>query len=243
LPAVTGRCRWQASSQIPYSNLKGDTSAMTRNFLNRRLALAGVALVGSVLLAAGCGNSGGGHDMGNMGGGAMSASAGSNANASFNDADVMFAQMMIPHHKQAVEMATLADTQATDPQLKQLAAQIKSAQDPEITKMTGWLQAWGKPTTAPSGHSMGGASSMPGMGGGMPGMMSDADMTKLKAAKGKDFDRQFATMMIGHHNGAIQMARDEQTNGSSADAKALAKNIADSQQTEVATLQKILDRL
>jgi uncharacterized protein (DUF305 family) len=225
---------------------------MTRNFLTRRLALTGIALAGAALLAAGCGNSGGGHDMGNMGGGGATSTpaAGSNANSSSNDADVMFAQMMIPHHQQAVEMANLAATQASDPELKQLAAQIKNAEDPEITKMTGWLQAWGKPTTAPSGHSMGGASSMPGMdhgtsgtGQAMPGIMSDADMNKLKAAKGKDFDRQFTTMMIAHHNGAIQMAGDEQTKGSNAEAKALAKTIADSQKAEVATLQKILDRL
>jgi uncharacterized protein (DUF305 family) len=213
---------------------------MTRNFLTRRLALTGIALLGSALLAAGCGgsNSGGGHD---MGGGATSTPAGSSANGSFNDADVTFAQMMIPHHKQAVEMSTMADTQATDTELKKLAAQIKGAQDPEITKMTGWLQAWGKPTTAPSGHAMGGMSSMPGMD--HSGMMSDADMAQLKAAKGKDFDKWYAQMMIAHHNGAIQMARDEQANGSNADAKALAKTIADSQQAEVATLEKILNRL
>ncbi len=203
---------------------------MTRISLSRRLALTGAALLGVTLLAAGCGSSdkgSGGHDMGNMGSG--TSTAGSNAQA-FNDADVMFAQGMIPHHQQAVEMADLAATGATDPEVKQLAAQIKAAQDPEIKTMTGWLQSWGKPTAMPGGHSM-------------PGMMADADMTKLKAARGKDFDRMFAQMMITHHNGAIQMARDEQSNGKNADAKALAKNIADSQQAEVATLQKIVDRL
>jgi len=204
---------------------------MTHIRLARRFALTGVALLSAALLATACGNSSdkssGGHDMGDMNGGS-SATAGNKG--SFKDADVMFAQGMIPHHQQAVEMASLAETRATDPEVKQLAAQIKAAQDPEIKTMTGWLQSWGKPTAMPGGHTM-------------PGMMAGEEMTKLKAASGKDFDRMFAQMMIAHHNGAIQMARDEQSSGSNAEAKALAKSIADSQQAEVATLQKIVDRL
>jgi uncharacterized protein (DUF305 family) len=204
---------------------------MNRPHRLRRFALVSAALASAALLAAGCSNDdgGGGHDMGNMGSDAT-ASAGPDAQGSFNDADVMFAQGMIPHHQQAVEMANLAGTRAADPEVKQLAAQIKAAQDPEINTLTGWLQSWGKPTAMAGGHSM-------------SGMMTEADMTMLKAATGKDFDRMFAQMMITHHNGAIQMARDEQTNGKNAAAKALAKTIAEGQQAEVATLQKIVDRL
>jgi uncharacterized protein (DUF305 family) len=96
-------------------------------------------------------------------------------------ADIAFARM-IPHHQQAVEMATLAETRASDPEIKQLAAKIKTAQAPEITTMTGWLTAWGMPTTQAGGHNM------PGMSGteGMPGMMSEAEMTQLMAATGVD---------------------------------------------------------
>jgi uncharacterized protein (DUF305 family) len=136
-------------------------------------------------------------------------------------------------------MANLAASRASDAQLKGLAAQMKAAQDPEITTMTGWLTGWGQPTTAPSG------SAMPGhtMSGSMPGIMSEQDMAKLDAATGVDVDRMFARMMIAHHNGAIQMAQDEQNNGANADAKALAAGIVKTQQAEVGTLQKILDRL
>jgi len=74
-------------------------------------------------------------------------------------------------------------------------------------------------------------------------MMSDAELDQLKAAKGVDFDRMFARMMIAHHNGAIIMARDCQTKGSNAAAKALAAAIEKAQSTEVEQLQKILDRL
>jgi uncharacterized protein (DUF305 family) len=211
---------------------------MTRTTL-RRAALAGAAITTAFVLAA-CGSTSGGHgSMPGMGNGASSPAGG--ASAAFNDADVTFAQLMIPHHRQAVDMAALADTRATDPQVKQLAGQVKAAQDPEIQTMTGWLTAWGKPTTAPSGMpgmDMGGASH-----GAMPGMMADADMAKLKAASGKDFDKQFCTMMIAHHQGAIQMARQEQTAGANPDAKALAGRIITGQQAEIDTMNTILARL
>ncbi|MFF0328709.1 DUF305 domain-containing protein [Nonomuraea angiospora] len=155
--------------------------------------------------------------------------------AAFNDADVMFAQMMIPHHQQAVEMADLAGTRAADKEVKELAAKIKAAQDPEIQTMKGWLTAWGKPMPSEGMDH--------GMGHDMPGMMSEDDMKKLEAAKGGAFDRQFAELMIAHHNGAIQMARTEQAQGSNAEAKELAKTIETAQQAEVAQLREILDRL
>jgi uncharacterized protein (DUF305 family) len=204
-----------------------------RNGLRRAL-IAGVAGTAALLLAAGCSSSG----MGGMDhGAAATPTASAPAGAGFNDIDVMFAQSMIPHHQQAVEMATLAETRVADPELKALAAQIKAAQSPEIATMTGWLTTWGKPTAAPQDHSM------PGMSMTMPGMMSADDMAKLKAATGAAFDLQFTRMMIAHHEGAIQMAKDEQANGSDAQAKALAAAIEKAQAAEVATLNKILSRL
>jgi uncharacterized protein (DUF305 family) len=128
-------------------------------------------------------------------------------------------------------MAELAPERAADPEIKELAAKIKAAQDPEIQTMKGWLTEWGK--AAPEG----------GMGHDMPGVMSEEDMTKLKAAKGAEFDKLFAQQMIAHHNGAIEMARTEQSGGSNPEAKELAKTIETAQQAEVEQLQKILDRL
>ncbi|MFD1542812.1 DUF305 domain-containing protein [Nonomuraea guangzhouensis] len=162
---------------------------------------------------------------------ATTASAQPSASATFNDADVMFAQMMIPHHEQAVEMADMAATSAGDSEVKELAAKIKAAQDPEIQTMKGWLTDWGKP--APEG----------GMGHEMPGIMSEEDMKKLEAAKGKAFDKLFVQQMIEHHKGAIDMAKTEQTGGSNPEAKELAKAIETAQQAEVEQLQKIADRL
>lgn len=213
---------------------------MTRTKVRR--ALLGGAASTILLVSAGCGSSGVDHDGMNASttaSTASTASTGANASA-HNDADVNFAQMMIPHHQQAVEMATLAETRAQDPELKQMAATIKAAQQPEITRMTGWLTFWGQPTTAPTdmgGMGHGGMSSM------MSGMMSAEEMAQLTASTGVDFDRMFARMMIAHHNGALQMAQQEETAGSNADAIVLAKAILKSQAAEVVTLQKISDRL
>jgi uncharacterized protein (DUF305 family) len=206
----------------------------------RRATVACAALAAAFTLAA-CGS----HDNGSMpgmnhGGASSQPTASSQPGATFNSADVTFAQMMIPHHQQAVEMADLAQTRAADPQVKALAAQIKTAQAPEIATMTKWLAAWGQPTAMPSGHDMG---NMPGVSHAMPGIMSDADMAKLKASNGKDFDKQFLQMMIEHHKGAIQMARDEQAGGANPDAKALAAHIIATQQAEIDTMQKQLAQL
>jgi uncharacterized protein (DUF305 family) len=169
-----------------------------------------------------------------LSGGAPATTASTQPPATFNDADVMFAQMMIPHHQQAVEMAELAGTRAADKEVKTLAAKIKAAQDPEIRTMRGWLAQWGKPLP-PEGVN-------PAMGHEMPGMMSQEDMKKLADAKGTAFDRRFAELMIEHHDGAIEMARTEQAQGANPAAKKLAENIETAQQAEVAQLRQILER-
>lgn len=164
---------------------------------------------------------------------------GRTAGVKFNEQDVTFAQEMIPHHRQAVEMAKLAETRATSPQVKDLAAAIQGAQDPEIMKMEDWLKDWKKPVpvNGMSGmdHGSTGADSM-------PGMMSDADMTSLGSASGRDFDTMFLTMMIGHHQGAITTADDQLADGSNAEAIALAKAIIAAQTAEAATMKELLKR-
>jgi uncharacterized protein (DUF305 family) len=203
----------------------------------RRAVLAGTALVAGAVLTA-CGSSDHNNTMPGMGNGTPAAPPPS-ATAVFADADVTFAQQMIPHHQQAVAMAAMADTRATDPDVKTLAAQIKAAQGPEITTLTGWLSSWGRPAPQASmgDHGM----DMPG--GEMPGMMSNADMARLMAASGKEFDTEFLQMMITHHQGAITMAQDEITSGKNPGAVKLAQQIATSQQAEIDTMKSILARL
>jgi uncharacterized protein (DUF305 family) len=72
-------------------------------------------------------------------------SAGADSQQAGSESDITFAQLMIPHHEQAVQMADMALQKATTPEVQQLAQQIKDAQDPEIQQMRGWLTAWDAP--------------------------------------------------------------------------------------------------
>ena len=192
-------------------------------FRRTRLTVVAVAALG--LLLAGCGGS---HDMDDMGMASPSSTTGASA------ADAMFAQMMIPHHEQAVEMATLAETRASSPEIKELAAAIKAAQQPEIDQMTAWLEEWGVPV-------MSGMDAMAEHGGhGMSGMLTDEQLQELADAQGPEFDRLFAEYMILHHEGAIDMAEDV------ADSKdprvaALAAAIITTQAEEIAQMRAFLD--
>ena len=155
----------------------------------------------------------------------------------FNPADVSFAQGMIPHHQQAVEMADLALNASAGASIpvKDLATRIKGAQDPEIKLMQGWLLAWKQPAAMPGSAS----GAMDGMQH-MDGMMSPVEMEALKKAVGPAFDKIWLTMMITHHEGAVTMAQSEKTSGASAEAKALADGIIAGQQGEIAEMKKLL---
>lgn len=161
------------------------------------------------------------------------------ADATFNTADVTFAQNMVPHHEQAVEMAELVPDRSTDPQVLDLAQRIRAAQGPEIDTLDGWLQDWGQP--AAEGSEDGDHS---GMGhSGMGGMMSDEDMSALRDASGTDFDRMWLQMMLEHHTGAVGMAQTEIADGEDADAVAMAQDIKDSQSAEITEMEQLLQDL
>lgn len=211
---------------------------MTIRTLTRRAALAAVAVTGALVLAA-CGgdndSAGGGHT-GHGSSATASASAAPSASATAHNAqDVSFAQGMIPHHQQALEMAKLADGRASSARVKDLASRIEKAQDPEIRTMTGWLTSWGEQVPMAgmdhSAHS--------GMSG-MSGMMSEADMTALKKATGKDFDTKFLSMMVGHHEGAVEMATTEKEKGQYGPAKTMADAIVTAQNAEIKEMKQLL---
>lgn len=197
--------------------------------IKRKLAAATMLVAGTATLAA-CGG-GGGHDMSGMGS-SSSPSTTADASVEFNDADVTFASHMIPHHQQAVEMAELAETRAASQEVKDLATQIKNAQGPEVAQMTEWLNAWGQPVPS----DMGGMD----MGASMPGIMSEDEMSQLENATGVEFDRMFLTMMISHHQGAIEMAQSEQADGKNDDAVNLAVQIEQAQTLEIRTMRRLL---
>jgi uncharacterized protein (DUF305 family) len=152
--------------------------------------------------------------------------------ADFNDADVMFATMMIPHHEQAVELSDLVPSHSTNPQVITLASAIAAAQGPEIETMKVFLVQWnaGEQGSGHDGHDM----------SDMQGMVDKATMDKLQTLNGAEFDTLWLQSMIGHHEGAVQMANTELANGANADAKKLAKEIVDGQTSEIAQMKQML---
>jgi len=192
----------------------------------RTYILAAAALAAALTLSACAGGT-----AGTNGGGSSDSSNAPSASAA-NAADVTFAQMMIPHHEQAVEMSEdILAKDGVDQRVVDLAAQIKAAQDPEIQQLKTWLTAWG----ADEGLS--------GMNDGTDGMMSDDDMMALRDASGADADRLFLEQMTLHHEGAIVMAQTELDAGENADAKAMAQAIVTSQSAEIQYMKELLATL
>jgi len=153
--------------------------------------------------------------------------------AAFNVADVTFAQMMIPHHEQAVEMSDdLLAKDGIDEDIVDLATAIKAAQEPEIAQLSDWLIQWRAHDSS--------MSDMPDMGDGSDGMMSDDDMMALQDAAGTDAGRLFLQQMTVHHEGAVAMAQLEIDKGENADARALAENILTTQTAEISVMAKLL---
>lgn len=231
-------------------------------------ALAATALAVPVSLAvAACGGSGTDSGAGTIPTTSTTATSSSTSSTTptggqHNEADVAFATGMIPHHRQAIAMAEMAQTRAQSSRVKSLAARVKAAQVPEITQMSGWLKAWGQPV--PTGSGMGShmgsgtgsgtgsgmpsmdrsgtsASGMTGAGsGGMAGMMSEEDMSKMGTMFATAFDRAFLTGMVAHHRGAVAMAQTELRQGGNAEAKQLAQSIIDSQNAEIDEMTQLL---
>jgi uncharacterized protein (DUF305 family) len=168
--------------------------------------------------------------------------AGVAPDAAFNAADVTFAQQMIPHHAQAVEMAELAATRAQDPAVKKLAAKIAAAQGPEIETMQNLLEAWGQPPAPEmegADHSAMSSEEMATMPADMPGMVAEDEMAALAAAKGAKFDRMFLALMIEHHRGALLMAKTEGAQGKNQEALSLAERMKAAQAAEIKKMQRM----
>ena len=161
----------------------------------------------------------------------------------YNDADVSFAQQMIPHHAQAIAMADMTRGRELRPEVAELAASILEAQTPEIETMTDWLTSWDEevPETMRDhanahGDGMGEAHDYD-----TPGMMSQEEMDALDSASAAEFEDMWLEMMIEHHNGAIEMAQDEQEAGSFSPAVDLAANIETVQASEVEQMTDLID--
>ncbi len=206
----------------------------------RLTGLTGALLAGSLALSGCSGNASheGMSGMTDSSSVSASASTSDDAPAQLNDADVTFAQGMLPHHQQAVEMAQLATDRAADPRVQDLATRIEAAQAPEIETLSGWLEAWGAEASSSGGTAHGGMDH-----GDTGGMMSDEDMAALADTSGTEFDRAFLEMMLEHHRGATAMAEAAVADGQNPDALAMAEDIRDTQNAEIAEMEQLLAEL
>ncbi|MFE3760959.1 DUF305 domain-containing protein [Streptomyces sp. NPDC059104] len=218
---------------------------MQRSLVRRTAAVAAAATAALVLAACGTDSakdsSAGapthdGHAVGSPASATPSAPSSASATpgrGGSNAADTAFAQGMVPHHRQAVEMADLAATRAGSPEVKALAEEIRKAQDPEVKTLSGWLTAWGQQVpAADAGHG----------GHAMSGMMTGGEMDELTKASGKEFDGAFLRMMVKHHEGAVAMARTEQSAGAYGPAKDMAAAIISSQSAEITRMNALLGK-
>ena len=153
--------------------------------------------------------------------------------AGYNADDVAFATNMIPHHQQAVDLSALVPDRSTNPEVTKLASDIAAAQGPEIETMKVFLVQWNEnpDTNTGSGH---------GGHGVMQGMVDEATMARLESLKGAEFDTLWLQSMIGHHQGAIEMAKAEVANGENVDAKGMANDIITTQQAEIGQMKQML---
>jgi uncharacterized protein (DUF305 family) len=186
------------------------------------LALAAVLGLASCAATADVGTDDGrGHD--------AHATSDAEASGEAGQADIMFAQMMIPHHEQALEMSGIVlAKEGLDPEIAALADDIAAAQGPEIEQLEGWLDDWGAPRE------------MSGDMQSMEGMLSDAQLDELEAADAASGSRLFLEQMIEHHEGAIGMAEDHLENGAHEGALALSESIIESQTAEIEQMRELL---
>ncbi|MEV4378032.1 DUF305 domain-containing protein [Streptosporangium sp. NPDC049644] len=141
-------------------------------------------------------------------------------------ADVRFAEGMIPHHRQALEMAELVPARSSSPVLRKLAERITAAQRPEIAAMTSWLEAVGR---APQGHE-----------GHDEHAVTLEEMNRLRGARGAAFDTLFLTLMITHHEAAVTMAGLQLREGADRAMLAVAKDVVSGQGIEIARMRRLL---
>ena len=194
---------------------------------NKRTLIAVVGVLAASLTLSACSTAS--TDTGDDSPGSSSDSA-----ATFNDQDVVFAQSMVVHHSQAIDMSQMIlDKDGIDPSVTELAQDIKDAQGPEIDQLSGFLERWGAPAQMEGMDSM----------RGMDGVMSEEDIADLDAATGTEASRLFLEQMTVHHVGAVEMAQVQVDEGEDPDATALAEKIIEDQNAELELMEELLATL
>lgn len=159
------------------------------------------------------------------------------------DVDVAFMQGMIQHHAQALLMTSLVPTRTDSRDLPLLARRMEVSQESEIELMRKWLEERGK--EAPAVHRVHGHAHGPRAGELMPGMATEAELRRLRRARGERFDRVFLELMIRHHEGALTMVRRLELSGGGLEPNigAFARHVEADQAIEIARMEDLLGRL
>ena len=161
----------------------------------------------------------------------------------YTEADIHFMSGMIGHHAQAIVMAGWAPSHGASASVRTLCERIINEQGDEIASMQTWLRDRGQPV--PDGHAAGMKMMMNGHEQEMlmPGMLTEAQMKELDAARGTEFNRLFLTDMIQHHQGAVSMVHDLfESYGAGQDQTVFkfASDVNVDQSTEITRMQKML---
>jgi uncharacterized protein (DUF305 family) len=188
-----------------------------------------VVLVGVVIVMAVSSNSNDGHF--GMNHSSMMDSDEKADSSNLTGADIMFLQMMIPHHQQAVDISNLALTKSKDPELLALATAIRDGQADEIVQMKQWLADAG--ASLDMGHSMGDS---------MGGMLNEQQLAALKNASGSTFDRLWLEGMTGHHDGALHMTQMIE-DASNPTIKKFGQDIVALQTAQIEQMKEMLKRI
>ncbi|GAA4467984.1 DUF305 domain-containing protein [Phytohabitans houttuyneae] len=154
-----------------------------------------------------------------------------------NNTDVMFLQMILPHHRQGVELAGLGHAKAGRAELVELAAAIEVTQEDEVELMAGILAGSGAPESAPAPA---GGEDPHAAHGGLPGT-SEQQVTALRESTGAEFERRFLNTMMAHQGDAIQLAKMEAASGAYQRLVDLARRIEQSRTAQIEQMQKLLD--
>jgi uncharacterized protein (DUF305 family) len=178
------------------------------------------------------------------GGAAVALGIGQQDTPTSDSVDAGFARDMSTHHLQGVEMANLALTRATDPQVLSLAFDISATQTNQVGRMQGWLSLWGLPLSGGEQMAwMGDAGHQHTANGLMPGMATEQELSDLQALQGPAFDIRFLQLMIRHHQGGRPMAEYAAAHAQLEPVRSLARSIVDTQTAETTTMSAMLTRL
>lgn len=177
--------------------------------------------------------------------------------------EVGFAQDMSVHHVQAVTLANWARDHSSDPAIKQLAFDIGSTQNEQVGRMKGWLMLWDQPEQSPGppmawmaghgprqhGHDMSSAGAHsdgatgtdgPAAGALMPGMATNAELSRLRSLSGDELDVFFLQLMLRHHQGGTDMAQYAKQHSTVGAVRELARSMLESQGAEVELMTDML---